>query len=288
MSTRPELSVIIPWSNRPELETTLRRNSRQFTACPAEVVVVNCGGDPELFRRVLGARPFPGLRGVELPGVGFNKSLALNVGVGTARAERLFFLDTDIVLGADLLGPALTQLGRRHVVTVDRTFESQRKPGRERSNLVEMAYSVRFVDAKGRSAQVETNLMRPRENSRSAPGLVFLRRKHFLAVDGMNSDLSGWGWEDLDLLVRLQLELGLSPRRSGSVTHLTHGDEHRDLQGQSRAASEHLNFARCLECYRVGHYRGTYTDDTQTWNGRLVELEPSRLKSGGGRRRAAP
>jgi hypothetical protein len=288
MPARPPLSIVIPWSNRPELGLTLKRNRRFFTAHAYEVLAVNCGGDPAMFRELLAGARFPGLRGVELPGTPFNKSLALNVGASEALADQLFFLDTDLVLQSDFLEDARGLLGRKHFVTVDRVFEAVPPKERRDSRLREMAYAVHFVDDQGREAHVETNRVHLGDGSRSGPGMVLLRRKHFEAVNGMNSDLSGWGWEDLDLLVRLQLELGLTQRRHGDVLHLTHGDDRRDLGGQSRAQSEHLNLARCLESYHQGHYWGTRVDDATTWRERRVEVTPAPVRRSAGRRKAAP
>ncbi|WP_232293482.1 galactosyltransferase-related protein [Stigmatella aurantiaca] len=275
MLARPPLSVIIPWRDRPELGVTLQRNRRVFVANAYEVLVVSCGGAPKPFRRLLRARRFPGLRGVELPGVAFNKSLALNIGASLARSDRLFFLDADVVLRGDFLGESLKKLGTKHFLTVERVFESER-PASERSTyLCELSYAMSFVDSKGRTAFVDTHHLNLREGSRGGPGMVLLRRKHFEAVKGMNSDLLGWGWEDLDLLVRLQLALGLKQRRHGRIVHLTHGDELRALEGESRGASEHRNLVRCLENYQRGHYGGTHEEDVQTWQGRLTVFEPS-------------
>ncbi|MFB1483886.1 glycosyltransferase family 2 protein [Corallococcus sp. RDP092CA] len=288
MPARPVLSIVIPWKDRPELGVTLKRNRRFFTAHPYEVVVVNCGGSPALFREGLHAARFPGLRGVELPGTPFNKSLALNVGASDARADCLFFLDTDVVLKSDFLEAARERLGRKHFVTVDRVFESEPARERRESKLRELAYAVHFVDEQGREARVETNRVHLGDGSRSGPGMVLMRRKHFEAVNGMNSDLAGWGWEDLDLLVRLQLELGLTQRRHGDVLHLTHGDDRRDLAGQTRAQSEHLNLARCMESYHQGHYWGTRVDDATTWKARQVAVAPAPVRGSAGRRTAGP
>lgn len=278
VSARPELSIIIPWRDRPELGITLRRNRRVFVANGYEVLVVSCGGAPKPFRELLSEHRFPGLRGVELPDTMFNKGLALNIGASLAQAERLFFLDADIVLRGDFLGESMKRLGTKYFLTVDRVFESE-KPETERSSyLRELSYAMSFVDNKGRTAHVETNHLNLRDGSRSGPGMVLLRRKHFEAVNGMNSDLFGWGWEDLDLLVRLQLELGLSQRKHGNIVHLSHGDERRDLGGESRGISEHRNLARCLENYQRGHYWGTRVDDVQTWEGRAVRIEPEPRK----------
>jgi glycosyltransferase involved in cell wall biosynthesis len=274
---RPRLSIIIPWSGRPELGLTLGRNRRFFTAHPFEVLVVNCGGDVRTFRRVLRAHAFPGLRGLEMRGTSFNKSLALNLGASTARADHFLFLDADVVLRRNFLGTSLEKLGKRHFVTVDRVFESH-PPAKRRSRLRELTYLMRFVDQKGRAARVETSHVNLRDGSRSGPGLVMVRRKHFEEINGMNSELWGWGWEDLDLLIRLQLALGLTGRRHGDVVHLTHGDEQRRGGGMHQKATELLNLSTCLENYRTGYYWGTCEGDFQKWQGRFTWFEPFRAK----------
>jgi hypothetical protein len=273
MSIEFELSIIIPWRDRPEIATTLRENSAVFSAHNLEVVVVNCGGDAAQLRAAIEGACFGRLRFVELKGADFNKSLALNLGVCVARAPHLFFLDTDVTLKGDFLAEALGLLDSECFVTVERAFESAATAADEESQLEEVAQLIRLVAAGGREAWVETNRTRLRDGSRSAPGLVMLSREHFVAVDGMNSDLHGWGWEDLDLLVRLQLALGLHRRQAGSVVHLTHGDELRYFGGRGRAGSEQINFSTCLENYRLGHLYGTYADDVRTWRERLASCD---------------
>jgi glycosyltransferase involved in cell wall biosynthesis len=268
-----ELSVIIPWRDRPEIATTLRENSAAFSARDLEVVVVNCGGDAAQLRAAAGGARLDRLRFIELEGAGFNKSLALNLGVYAARAPRLFFLDADVTLKGNFLAEALGLLDSECFVTGERVFESAAAAGDEESQLEEVAQLVRLVAAGGREACVETNRARLRDGSRSAPGLVMLSRQHFVEVDGMNSDLHGWGWEDLDLLVRLQLALGLRQRQAGAAVHLTHGDEVRYFGGRTRAESEQTNFSACLENYRLGHFYGTYADDVATWKERVASYE---------------
>ncbi|MCA1612645.1 MAG: glycosyltransferase family 2 protein [Acidobacteria bacterium] len=269
-SAEPPLSVIIPWYNRPEIGVTLRENKRTFTRHGVEVVVVNCGGDGGQLGEAFAGLGLDGLRCVEVESDTFNKSLALNLGVYAARAERLFFLDTDIVLGDGFIPAALGALDETSFVTADRVHES--RPGKDEGEnaLEEFAHVVQFVAKGGRRAQVETNRVRFTEGSRSGPGLAVLARRHFLEVDGMNSDLEGWGWEDLDLLLRLQFVPALEHRRAGAVTHLTHGDTARAFGGQSQAAREQMNFASCFTNYRAGYFYGTYTDDLRTWAPRLV------------------
>lgn len=261
----PVLSVVIPWRDRRELAVSLAHNLPLLAPLKAEVVVASCGGDPALLDEVRAGLSSLALRVVEIPSPKFNKSLALNLGVHAARAGRLFLLDTDVLLDEAFLPRALPRLDGRSFVTVRRVVEAHRSPAAEAPGLAEIAWSVELVAQGGRKARVETNRVRFRDGSRGGPGLILLEREHFLAVDGMNSDLEGWGWEDLDLVARLQLALGLKRRTEGRAVHLTHGDEVRDLSGRSRGASEQANFAQCLANYRLGHYAGTYGDDVATW-----------------------
>ena len=266
----PKLSIIIPWRNRPEIQTTLQANQSIFNAHDVEVIVVNCGGDNEQILKASAGTKIKQLQCLELGSGQFNKALALNIGAFAARSKRLFFLDTDILLKEDFLSSALAMLDEGCFVTVDRVFESQQGTKAEPGYLEEFAHVIELLGKDNRKARIETNRVRFSEASRSAPGLVMLERQHFLQVEGMNSDLEGWGWEDLDLLVRLQFVLNISQRRTGAVVHLTHSDQSRNLGGQTRTASEQLNSSICIENYRVGHFLGTYSDDAARWSDKLV------------------
>jgi glycosyltransferase involved in cell wall biosynthesis len=271
--TPPPLSIVIPWCDRDELAQTLAQNRARFVAGRAEVIVVNCSGNRAAVARHAAAAEVPGLRVVHVPARRFNKSLALNVGAWAARAPRLFHLDADILLGKDdLVSRARSLLGRPGFVNIGRVHESaaERRENR-RTRLAHVAHLIELEVRGGRRARIETNRFRLTDQSRSAPGLVLLRRADFIAVGGMSSDLEGWGWEDLDLLVRLQLGLGLRQRLSGEVTHLSHDDRRRDTRGRQRTETEADNYRRCLARYAAGHLKGTYRADVARWRERLRE-----------------
>lgn len=265
-----DLSIIIPWSNRREIVTTLQENSVIFGAHDLEVIIVNCGGDSAQLHQATTGIQLTRLRCIELQDAEFNKALALNIGVYAARAPRLFFLDTDVILKEDFFAAVLPMLDTRCFVTVERVFESLGVSVDKQSQLEEVVQWIQLVATNNREAKVETNRARFKDGSRSAPGLVLLGRQHFIEIDGMNSDLRGWGWEDMDLLVRLQLALGLRQCYMGSAVHLTHGDEVRYFGPGGRSASEQLNLSICMENYRLGHFSGTYADDVKTWKDRIT------------------
>lgn len=257
---RPALSVIVPWCDRPELEETLAANAARFAAHDVEVVIVQCAGDGDWLRAALG-RVDLAVTWVDVPAEEFNKALALNLGAYAARGQALLFLDCDVMLRDDFLTEALEKVEAGDFVTVRRVFESAAKPQQRTESLRALAQAVGLETPDGRTVWIETNRVRFDDGSRSGPGLIVVARDAFIAVDGMNSDLVGWGWEDLDLVARLQLT-GLGTRRElGEVVHLTHDDTKR--AGGGTASTERDNFSVCLANYRLGYLRGTYEDDVE-------------------------
>ncbi|KIG18520.1 hypothetical protein DB30_00205 [Enhygromyxa salina] len=277
------LSIVIPWANRDELAHTLLANAPQLARYGAELVVVDCGGDPGRCLAALERAGVP-VTLVEVPTDGFNKALALNLGVHAASGDALMFLDTDVILTGDWLADALAAVEAGSFVTVERVRESAPSPDPiPAGELQSLAHIVEFVTAAGEVIRVETNRRQFADASRGGPGLICLRRDHFVSVDGMNSDLLGWGWEDVDLVARLQLA-GVAPRLAmGEALHLSHDDSVRVVNGGARAHSERNNFSVCVANYRLGWLSGTFADDvqtcaalitTRTWTPRPATLAP--------------
>jgi glycosyltransferase involved in cell wall biosynthesis len=262
---RTKMSVIIPWCDRDEVALSLRRNSQWFSRKDIEVVVANCGGDRALLARALAEAEGCRTRVVSISAPVFNKCLALNLGTAASTGSTLVFLDADVILEDDFLQIAETTLDGTAFVTVDRVAETELVAAPALPAGLELAYSVEITVPEGRTVRLETNRVRPQEGTRSGPGLVALERRHFLAVNGMNSALGGWGWEDLDLLARLQFELGLRRVAAGRVFHLSHGEEVWVLGGRSRGDSERSNYFTCLGNYASGHFLGTFREDLATW-----------------------
>jgi glycosyltransferase involved in cell wall biosynthesis len=256
------LSVIIPWKDRPELRDMLIRNLPFLDPSVCDAIIVNCGGNAALLGDCLSGLP-QHIRFISVTRRKFNKSFALNIGVSASNSHALLFLDSDIILEQDLLRLALSMLSGQTFLTVAVVRESEGSRQFTAESSLELAYSVRITtpSSVGKSIQLETNRVRPTEGTRSGPGLIAVERHHFLAVGGMNSALEGWGWEDLDLIARLQFELNLKRVQHGSVVHLTHTDAVRSLFDVSREQSEQNNYLTCLANYSIGHFRGTYDTD---------------------------
>jgi hypothetical protein len=96
-----------------------------------------------------------------------------------------------------------------------------------------------------------------------------LRKSDFLRVGGMNSELKGWGWEDLDLAIRLQLHLKRKHKQAWKAIHLTHSNASRNVLS-NKYADEYQNANICLANYQMGDFSGTYIKDISYWKNRVV------------------
>jgi len=100
---------------------------------------------------------------------------------------------------------------------------------------------------------------------RPAPGMLIARRADLISVGGMNSDLSGWGFEDLDLLIRLRRR-GVRLVPCGDGIHLTHGDDKRNIPpGLTQAQSDLRNRAMSYARLQRDELDGTMARDVAAW-----------------------
>lgn len=259
----PWISIIIPWCDRSELEESLLRNKLIWGQSEIEVLIVNSGGNRTVLSDILNRVPSQNISAIHLSGPTFNKSLALNIGAEAAQSTKLFFLDADIVLKENFLPDLHSLLEEGYFVTVDRVFESKASKEDFESEILHLAYFIEIQNKAERLVRVETNRINFHTNSRSAPGLIALNKHDFVEVGGMNSALENWGWEDLDLIIRLQMKLNLLWQKKGSVLHLSHSDQFRKLAGMSKQESEQHNFLHCLANYHLGHFDGSFQEDCQ-------------------------
>lgn len=264
------LSVVIAWQDRPELAQSLSHNLAVLDE-HAEIVIAASGDIGSLHAIVAAAggtrRRVRVLVVDDDPGAAFVKSRSCNLGVFAARAPDVLLLDADVLLDAGTVESMRAAQDAHTVVCVARVRESA-SPGTAVTapstaavgpvGLASFGRAVEVVGADGRVARAVTNRVHFDDGSRAGPGLVLFARSQFLAVGGMDAHLVGWGWEDVDLLLRLQLVLGVAVVERGSVVHLSHGDDRRVTGGApTPEASEARNFDVAMARYLAGDLLGT-------------------------------
>jgi predicted glycosyltransferase involved in capsule biosynthesis len=267
-STRPDsrdISIIIPWCDRREIRQSLTENVSDFLGLKAEVMVVCCGGNFEALKRL--TAPYRGkVSLVSIPARKFNKSLAINVGVGLSRGAVIVLLDCDIIASKENLKKMIGVARIHGACGVSRVLDySEERAISANSALWTVTHQVTFRFARDREVTVERSQINLRDGSRSGPGILAIQKQLFERVDGANSTLKGWGWEDNDLILRVGMATGKRLPRRGTVFHV--GKRRPGSTGDhslARALSESTNFRTCLALYAAGIFTGTFSSDNAT------------------------
>jgi glycosyltransferase involved in cell wall biosynthesis len=286
VSDPPALSVLIPWCDRDELQLTLAANAPALGAFGAEILVINCGGDRERLHRLIAAAEATPVRQLDISAPRFNKAMALNVGLAHSRSDTIFVLDADVALLGDILAEAKAITENRSFVTMQWVYESEpatplamRQSGLANNfssltnNFVASLVNSHNLELHFRDGTVLNHQLTRQDalgNKRAGPGLLFAAKRDLLEIQGFNSELQGWGWEDDDVLVRLQHVSGLRRVQKGEALHLTHGDDRRALRGP-RHQSDQVNFMKCCRNYNNGIFTGSYSADIAYAASRLAE-----------------
>jgi hypothetical protein len=271
-------SVLIPWRDRPELETTLVRNRPFIERHDAEVVIVNAGGNCANLISLIARASVANVVAVNLPSATFNRALCLNLGLLVSRGEYLFHLDADIVMQSDIFAEAKPDLASgNRFVAVGRIVESRTQAcdlarwnrdlsDRLLSCVSHLVRTTELISNEGRRAV--TRFQQSRSGLRAGDGMVLVKRSHLREVGGLNASFKGWGYEDTDLQIRLQFMLGLERVEAGELVHLSHDAVLRDELVWRR------NMDAGLENYGRGHYSGTLEQDAEQWSNALTVVWP--------------
>jgi len=259
------LSIIVSWRDRVELGRALPSLLAAAKRANGDVTIVNFSGSAELLGGQLDGHR-DDVRVVAVPGQQFfNKSAAQNVGAASTRQPVLFFCDCDILLEPDPVAELARQL-----LTTDGVFgtlagvrESETNSRRAR-HVVSFGYELHIKTADGRQLTIIDSEEDSQTGLRHAPGLLLVRRTDFVAINGYNAGLHGWGWEDQDMISRLTLGRGLRRIMSGNAIHLSHDDHARIAYYPavtSRWESRDRMFRTALANYDDGNFLGTYDRD---------------------------
>jgi predicted glycosyltransferase involved in capsule biosynthesis len=267
------VSVLIPWQNRSELSMMLIKNSSWFRYFALEVIVVNFFGNKKMFQEASNTFCNSHIRFYELDGdKPFNKSLCLNLALSLSSGDFVFCLDTDVVLGRQTLELAMEHIASGNCyVTIKSVVESNPELRRHsetpdgKISAVESTLRIELDDGRAATTRHILNA----NGSRSGPGLLLVEQEHLHKVKGWNSALTGWGFEDADVQLRLQFALALQHVQVGSALHLSHPLVERS----KRNATNNRLFARRL--YEKGIFLGSYSSDISQYADHLREVHPT-------------
>nr|WP_298719428.1 glycosyltransferase family 2 protein [uncultured Steroidobacter sp.] len=237
---------------------------RETDAIGGEVIIANHGGDTAQLSALLGAHT-SAVQIATIPSDSyFSKTCAMNVGGFLSRHDVLFFCDCDIIPEPGTVAHLAAAVRNRSdaFATIKRVRESD-PPGDKAGHITRFDYCMRLTTRTGRQVCIDNHAQDLPAGYRNAPGLLCVRRAHFIEIRGYNSRLAGWGWEDQDMICRLTLGLGLQRVDEGEVIHVSHSDAERTFayEDTDRWISRDRAFRRSLARYDEGDFLGTLDSD---------------------------
>lgn len=211
MNNKPSSTLLIATYNWPEaLEQTLLSVKRQVTL-PDEVIIADDGSKEQTGKLIAGFQadfPVP-LRHIWQPDEGFKLGQIRNKAIAAATGDYLIQIDGDLMLHPSFVKDHVQAARPGHFIGGSRVllsedlsqqvFKNKQQPSifkkgvRNKLNAVHAPAIARFI-----------------ELFKKEKGLYNLRgcnmsfwRKDLLAVNGYNEDITGWGREDTELVIRL-------------------------------------------------------------------------------------
>jgi predicted glycosyltransferase involved in capsule biosynthesis len=261
------LSIIVPWKNRNELPDALPNLVLSARQTGGELIVVNYSGDEVLLLKHLSKYT----NEVKVISVNeekyFNKAAAQNIGSFCAQHDILFFCDCDIICNSKDVISLTNQLNTNsnQFATVRNITETQVN-SRQAKHITKFGYELLIETSDGRQLRIMDNEEDGKDGTRQAPGLLFVRKNDFISIQGYNSELKGWGWEDQDIISRLILGAGLTRIQQGSFGHISHDDDARMAYYPSFASrweSRDRMFRKALSNYDNNNFLGSYQTDIE-------------------------
>ncbi len=276
------LDVIIPVKNRLTLSRCVTTLLEQIALVPGlplgQIFLCDGGSTDRLCQQQLSQlSQHPKVQWLSCPHSGFNKSWLINQGLQATTADQILVSDVDILWNSAALQAMVTVTRSPHQLCYIATVEESEP---QTVALQRPRYAYRLTQT-SHGDQLELYLVPPSDPlqplRRPGYGLVCAQRSLFQRIGGYRHDFQGWGWEDQDLLMRVQL-LGYELVEAGSVIHLSHGDHQRNLSEGERPSptpqqSRNRNICHCLAGLAQGRLLGDWK------NSHSAEPQPTRSQS---------
>lgn len=265
----PAFSIIIPWYNQPVISQTLEANKAILEKYDFEIIVVNTGGDTASIQNLVAGNATI----CELPSLKFNRSLGLNIGALLARSGYLLFVDASVLLNDNFISNAIALVEMGEVATVEKMISSA--PVAPQSSggmrLEELIIYAEVATGDGRRAELPLYRNSLTNHSKIDNRQIFVRKQDFLKINGMNSAIGNTGFEDIDLLIRLQLVAGVKIRPAGPLTWLAHDTATEEAEEQKLLNNlNEKSFLAVLEFYQDREsFAGSYDKDVSRWEAEL-------------------
>lgn len=232
-------SLLISTYNWPEaLELVLKSVLRQ-TKLPDEILIADDGSNQKTQTVIYEYKSYFSipLKHAWHPDEGFRKTIIMNEAVRISTGNYIIQIDGDIILHPEFINDHLQQAAPGYFIKGSR-------------GMLNKALTDKLIATKSTEVELLVKGLGSRINATRMPGLSFLFygdtkktndlrgcnfafwKDDFIAVNGYNNDLKGWGHEDIELAARL-VNAGIKRRQLKMVAvcyHLYHSFNSRQQE----------------------------------------------------------
>lgn len=230
-------ALLISTYNWPEaLGVVLQSLSRQ-TRFPAEVLIADDGSREEtknLINKFKGSVPFP-VTHFWQEDKGFRKSVILNKALAATNADYIIQVDGDCIMHPNFIEDHLSSAAKNVYIFGSRVNIKPHAVDRVlKEKFREFSFYSKAIKNKTRNIRIPflQKIYKPQPTfSHKTRGCnISFWREDFIAVNGYNESIEGWGREDSELFLRM-LNKGVQGKRlryGGIVYHIYHPEKSKD------------------------------------------------------------
>ena len=230
-------TLLISTYNWPEALNLVLKSVLQQTVMPDEVIIADDGSD-ERTRSVIDdyrADFAVDLKHVWHEDKGFRKSKILNRAVAAATSEYIIQVDGDCFLHSRFIEDHIENANRdRYLFGTRVRIRETAVPEVLSSEELKMHFFKSGLKKRPRNIRIPVISTLFKVQSQISPKFrgcnTSFWKEDFIAVNGYNEDLEGWGREDSELMIRMH-NLGVKAKRlkfNGIVYHLDHFENSRE------------------------------------------------------------
>jgi hypothetical protein len=227
-------AILISTYNWPEALDLVLKSLNQQSRFPDEVLIADDGSGDEtrtLITRFADHFKIP-VKHIWQEDQGFRKSVVLNKAIASSTADYIIQIDGDCIMHKHFIGDHLAGLKKKTFLFGSRV---NIKPGAVSEVLNEKKYEFslfsKAIKNKTRNLRVPLFQQLYKESSefsRKTRGCnLSYWRNDFLAVNGYDENMEGWGREDSELVLRM-LNSGIKGKRlryGGILYHICHPEK---------------------------------------------------------------
>ncbi len=234
MKTYPSCSLVTPTYNWPEALELLLLSIKNQTYLPNEVIIADDGSTEEtklLIQQMQKDFPIP-LHHIWHEDNKNQKPAIMNKAIASAKNEYIIEIDGDIIMHKDFVKDHLSS-SEKGVFLYGSRVNIQEKHLQTLFSKKQIAFNLfsSGIKKRGRTLRIPFLANQYKKEDKRSSKLrgcnMSFWRNDFIAVNGFNESLTGWGIDDSEMTQRL-LNIGIKGKRlkyKGIVYHIYHPEQ---------------------------------------------------------------